>query len=123
VLEMPANQLTDYVLIATGRSDRQVHALGDDCFQFCKQLGFAHRPVQGQSGWIVLDAVDAVVHTLTEEMRQFYRLERLWPQAKAIDWQQELAALPKLARPERRGAALTEIDDDEAEPAHDEDEG
>jgi ribosome silencing factor RsfS/YbeB/iojap len=96
VLELPDSQIADFVLIATGRSDRQVHAIAGEAEDFCKRHKIRHHPAEGESGWTLLDCGDVVVHALTDELRQFYRLERLWPTAKGIDWQGEAGGLPKL---------------------------
>ncbi|MBA3684919.1 MAG: ribosome silencing factor [Planctomycetes bacterium] len=97
VLELPRSALVDYVVIVTGRSDRQVGAITDEVLRFCKQHGIGHSPAEGESGWLLLDCFDVVVHAMSEEMREFYRLERLWPSARAVDLDTELAKLPKFA--------------------------
>jgi ribosome-associated protein len=96
ILELLDGQIADFVIITTGRSDRQVHAIADEAEQFCKRHKISHHPREGDSGWTLLDCGDVVVHALTEELRQFYRLERLWPTAKRMDWQTEAATLPRL---------------------------
>jgi ribosome-associated protein len=86
VLELPAGHAVfDYALIVTGRSDRQVHGIVNEVLQFCKQHDIAHYPLEGESGWQLIDCYDVVVHALSGELRDFYRLENLWPKAKAID--------------------------------------
>ena len=97
VLELPRSALVDYVVIVTGRSDRQVGAITDEVLRFCKQHGITHAPAEGESGWLLLDCFDVVVHAMSSEMREFYRLERLWPSARAVDLDAELAKLPKFA--------------------------
>lgn len=96
VLELPDSQIADFVLIATGRSDRQVHAIAGEAGDFCKRHAIFHHPAEGESGWTLLDCGDVVVHAMTDELRQFYRLERLWPTAQRLDWQAEVATLPPL---------------------------
>lgn len=96
VLELPDSQIADYVLLATGRSDRQVHSIAEEAEHFCKVQKISHHPPEGSSGWTLLDCGDVVVHALTDELRQFYRLERLWPHAKSVDWMAEATALPRL---------------------------
>jgi ribosome silencing factor RsfS/YbeB/iojap len=96
VLELPDSQVADFVLIATGRSDRQVHAIAEEADHFCRRHAISHHPTEGDSGWTLLDCGDVVVHALTDELRQFYRLERLWATAKKVDWHAEAASLPLL---------------------------
>jgi len=96
LLELPDSQVADFVLIATGRSDRQVHAIAEEAEQFCRRHSLSHHPTEGDSGWTLLDCGDVVVHAMTDELRQFYRLERLWATAKKVDWQKDVASLPAL---------------------------
>jgi len=99
LLELPASAIVDFALIVTGSSDRQVRALADDALHFCKRQRVRHYPPEGESGWTLLDCGNVVVHALSEEMRQFYRLERLWPEAKKVAWQAEAAVLPRIDLP------------------------
>lgn len=96
VLRLPKSALADFVVIATGRSDRQVNAIVDEALRFCKRHRLAHYPPEGESGWTLIDCLDVVAHAMSEEMRQFYRLDRLWPDAQVVDWQAGLATLPRL---------------------------
>ena len=101
VLALPTGQLVDLVVVATGRSDRQTHALAEECRRFGKDLGLSSRGVEGQSGWMVVDCYDVVVHVLTQEMRDFYRLERIWPEAESVDWRTAMETLPRILDPNR----------------------
>lgn len=101
VLALPTGQLVDLVVVATGRSDRQTHALAEECRRFGKDLGLSSRGVEGSSGWMVVDCYDVVVHVLTQEMRDFYRLERIWPEAESIDWRTAMETLPRILDPNR----------------------
>jgi ribosome-associated protein len=74
---------TDFFLIATGRSDTHVSAIGDHLVDEMKKAG--HRPsgVEGMRGgrWVLVDYVDFVVHVFHPAAREFYQLERLWGDA------------------------------------------
>lgn len=95
VLQLPANHAVfDYAIIVTGRSDRQVRAIVDEAVHFCKRHKIPHFPVEGDSGWHLLDCYDVVVHALSGELRDFYRLERLWPGAKTVPHEEEWKSLP-----------------------------
>jgi ribosome-associated protein len=75
---------TDYLVICTGRSDRQTKAIHDAIHQGMKaQHGLLPRRVEGLSGgrWILMDYLDVVVHVFTPEARAYYRLEQLWGEA------------------------------------------
>jgi ribosome-associated protein len=89
VLELDMRGLigyTDFFVICTGNTDRQVKAIHDAVLAGCKQEhGILPRRVEGQSGaqWILMDYLDAVVHIFTPVTREFYRLEQLWGEAPA----------------------------------------
>ena len=82
--------ITDYFVIVSGTSDRQVKTIADDVVKEMKARGV--RPVrqEGEAGarWVLLDFVDFVVHVFNEEEREFYRLENLWRDAPVVDWAQ-----------------------------------
>lgn len=72
--------ITDYMLIATGSSSRQVKALADNVLEKTKEQGV--RPIGSEgleSGeWGLIDLGNVVVHVMQPATRQFYDLERLW---------------------------------------------
>lgn len=72
--------ITDYMVIATGRSALQVKALADDVDDALAMEGIALRAKEGalEGRWIVLDYGAVLVHIFHPEDRQFYHLERLW---------------------------------------------
>ena len=72
--------ITDYMVIATGRSSLQVKALADDVDDALAMEGVTLRAKEGQNEgrWIVLDYGTVLVHIFHPEDRQFYHLERLW---------------------------------------------
>jgi ribosome-associated protein len=77
---------TDYFVICTGRTDRQVKAIHDAIHQGMKsEHGLLPRRVEGltQAHWILMDYLDVVVHVFTPETRAYYRLEQLWGEAPA----------------------------------------
>jgi ribosome-associated protein len=78
--------ITDYFVIASGASDRQVDSIADEVVRQLKVHGT--RPVRTEgdptSRWILLDFVDFVVHLFHPETRSFYQLERLWDDAPEL---------------------------------------
>ena len=75
---------TDYFVIATGGSDRQVKAVHDRIHENMKrEHGLLPRRVEGlsESRWILMDYLDVIVHIFTAEAREYYRLEQLWGEA------------------------------------------
>ena len=72
--------VTDFMIIASGRSDRHVRALADAVLERCKAAGCAALGVEGQTTgeWVLLDLGDVVVHVMLPRVRDFYNLEKLW---------------------------------------------
>jgi ribosome-associated protein len=93
LLEMKGiSSITDYFLICSGKSDRQVQAIAQEIEKVLKKRGI--RPL-GQEGisegkWILMDYEDVIVHIFLEPVRKFYDLEGLWIDASRIDFQMEL---------------------------------
>ncbi|MDX1507884.1 MAG: ribosome silencing factor [Woeseiaceae bacterium] len=79
--------VTDYMIVASGTSNRHVKALVDKVTEKAKAAG--HRPigVEGEEGgeWILLDLQDALVHVMLPKVREFYNLEKLWSLSPAND--------------------------------------
>ena len=78
------HSLTDYMIIATGTSNRQIGAMLDKVREAVKAQGV--KPLgeegKGDSDWVLLDMDDVIVHMMTASARQFYDLERLWAGAE-----------------------------------------
>jgi nicotinate-nucleotide adenylyltransferase len=70
----------DHMVIASGRSNRQVVAIADHLAERLKKAGFGPVPVEGKQGgdWVLIDAGDVVVHVFRPEARAFYALEKMW---------------------------------------------
>ena len=79
---------TDYFLLCTGYSTPQVEAISDAVEEALKTGGLRPRHREGRSGaeWLLLDYGSFIVHILTERLRLFYDLERLWRMARRIDF-------------------------------------
>lgn len=72
--------ITDTMIIASGRSDRQVRAMADKLIEKAKQLGIPPIGVEGeQEGtWILVDMGDVIAHLMHPTTRAYYQLEKLW---------------------------------------------
>jgi ribosome-associated protein len=81
--------ITDYFVIASASSDRQVKTIAEDVERALKARGVKPVRVEGASGarWVLLDFIDLVVHVFHDDEREFYRLERLWIDAPRVDWE------------------------------------
>ncbi|NLE57766.1 MAG: ribosome silencing factor [Planctomycetes bacterium] len=90
VLEMKdLSAVTDYFVIATGTSDRQIRTVADHLLKLAKDKGIKAMGVDGYeyAHWILLDFVDVVVHIFAPSYRQLYDLELLWGDAPRVKWQ------------------------------------
>lgn len=83
------SQVTDFFVIASGTSDRQIRSVGGDVEQLAALEGYRALGVQGRESaqWVVVDFVDVVVHLFAPESRAYYDLESLWGDAAKVDWQ------------------------------------
>jgi ribosome-associated protein len=81
-----AGAFTDYFVICSGNTVRQLKTIADAVEQSLSRLRVqpSHVEGYGTAGWILLDYFDFVVHIFTPDMRRFYSLERLWGSAKEV---------------------------------------
>ena len=72
--------IADYMVIATGRSQRQLAAMADHLAMKLKPAGLGHVPVEGKDrgDWVLIDAGDVIVHLVRPEARAHYNLEKMW---------------------------------------------
>jgi ribosome-associated protein len=79
--------LTDCFIIATGTSDPHLKALRDNLEKTLKEhkIELFSRDRFQPSGWLVLDAIDFVVHLFSKEQRENYALENLWKDAESLE--------------------------------------
>lgn len=81
---------SDYFVIATGISPIHVQALSDEVEQKLIEEGYSLRSKEGykEAKWILLDFYDVIVHIFQRADREYYMLERLWADAKPINFSQ-----------------------------------
>jgi len=74
------SSIADHMVIASGRSTRQVAAMAQKLAEKIKQGGFGSSRIEGlpAADWVLIDAGDVVVHLFRPEVRSFYNLERMW---------------------------------------------
>ncbi len=72
--------IADHMVIATGRSSRQVVAIAEKLTDLLKLKYGILCKVEGkdQGDWVLIDAGDAIVHVFRPEVREFYQLEKMW---------------------------------------------
>ena len=77
---------TDYFVIATGTSDRQMRTVADEICEAAREQGLKRfgRAGYEQARWILLDFVDVVIHIFDSEYRDYYDLELLWGDADRL---------------------------------------
>lgn len=91
----------DVFVLCTGSNRVQLNAISDGIQKGFKEMRFKSPPDEGHrnGNWAVLDFGDVVVHIMSAEARSFYRLDRLWGDAREVDWEAYLAeAEPASAR-------------------------
>lgn len=74
------SSIADHMVIASGRSTRQVAAMAQKLAEKIKQAGLGPVRLEGlpAADWVLIDAGDVVVHLFRPEVRSFYNLERMW---------------------------------------------
>jgi ribosome-associated protein len=74
------SSIADHMVIASGRSTRQVASIAQKLAEKLKQNGYGPVKLEGlpAADWVLLDAGDIVVHLFRPEVRSFYNLERMW---------------------------------------------
>lgn len=102
---------TDFLVIASGSSRRQIGAMGDAIEAELKKVGDAKLggQVDDQGAWLAVDFGDVVIHLLSDEKRTFYELEHLWGDAPRIEW--------RPSEPAASGRA--DVADQASGPSHD----
>lgn len=77
------SDIADYLLIATGRSQRQIMALAQRLLDGLKAAGHGKIAIEGlrHGDWVLIDAGDVIVHLFKPESRAYYNLEKMWGEA------------------------------------------
>ena len=78
--------IADCFVICTADNERQLRALSRQIQEATDKIGFDARRIEGvpESGWVLLDYSDVIVHIFGRAERQFYRLEEAWPEAQTL---------------------------------------
>jgi len=86
------SSFTDYFVVCSGQSDRQVKAIADSIVIQLKEDGFTPISVEGyrEGRWVVVDFGDVVIHVFMDALREYYDIEHLWHDARKVPIPQEL---------------------------------
>lgn len=81
-----ACSFADYFVICTGESDRQIRTIYDEVGHVLKKEGILPHHCEGalDSGWLLLDFGDVVVHIFAPSEREYYQLDKLWSKAITV---------------------------------------
>lgn len=93
------SSITDYLIVATGTSDPHLRALRVELEKVIDATGIriVGMDAQRESGWVVIDAFDVMVHIFLADQREHYGLENLWKDAVEV-------SVPRLLAPARKPA-------------------
>lgn len=81
VIDVRANSaVTDFIVIASGTSDRHVKSLAGSVQRKAKDAGVMPLGIEGEQAgeWVLVDLCDVIVHVMLPRSRAFYQLEKLW---------------------------------------------
>jgi ribosome-associated protein len=72
--------IADFMVIATGTSDRHVRSVAQRVIEKAKEAGYRPHGVEGQQDgdWVLIDLNEVIVHVMLPRVREFYGLEKLW---------------------------------------------
>jgi ribosome-associated protein len=78
---------TDYFIICSGTSERSIKALADEVRKVMKEkYSMVEQGIEGdaQSGWVLIDYGDVILHIFSKALREYYQLEDLWREGKVL---------------------------------------
>lgn len=81
----------DFLVIATGGSERQVATLVDEVEDRFAEEGQLVKGIEGRqgSGWVLMDFGDIIVNVFTKEMREKYNIEKVWGDCTFLEWEEQ----------------------------------
>jgi ribosome-associated protein len=82
--------ITDYFVLATGSSARQMRTVMEELQEMGQTRGFAalSKCSYESENWLLCDMVDVVIHVFSQDARMFYDLDSLWGDAKRVEWKE-----------------------------------
>jgi ribosome-associated protein len=84
-----ALQITDYFVVASGKSPRHLKAATDELLRELREAGAQRRGLEGyrEGKWVLVDFADVVIHLFLKDSRSFYALEELWGDCPRMAWE------------------------------------
>jgi ribosome-associated protein len=81
------SSFADYFIICSGTSDRQVQSIAASIRENLKEYGIVPLGIEGESigKWVLMDYEDVIIHVFYEPIREFYDIERLWPDVPRME--------------------------------------
>src|SRR5262245_24078727 len=81
------SSIGDYMVVASGRSDRHVGSIAEQLQRKLKEEGHGRARIEGQPqcDWVLVDVGDIIVHVFRPEVREFYNLEKMWSAERPSD--------------------------------------
>jgi ribosome-associated protein len=81
------SSFADYFIILSGTSDRQVQSIAASIRENLKECGIVPLGIEGESlgKWVLMDYEDVIIHVFYEPIREFYDIERLWPDVPRME--------------------------------------
>jgi ribosome-associated protein len=94
------SSISDYFIVCSGSSDRQVQAIASFIEETLKKEGKRPLGIEGEriGKWILMDYGDIIIHIFYEPVRDFYDLERLWTDVPRVDIDDNASGLTTLGR-------------------------
>ena len=81
------SSIGDFMVVATGRSDRHVGAIAEQIGRKLKEQGLGRIRIEGMEAcdWVLIDTGDIIVHVFRDEVRDFYNLEKMWSADRPVE--------------------------------------
>ncbi len=98
--------IAEYLIVCSGRSDRQVQSIAEGVAQTLKSGGSPANAMEGltRGQWVLIDGADVIVHVFQPDTRGFYDLERLWEHAPRVELPEPLRTQAEESRARRAEA-------------------
>ena len=91
------SSISDYMIVASGRSNRHVGALSDYLIKSLKNTGKKNIGIEGLKScdWVLIDVGDVIVHLFRPEVRAFYTIEKIWSMPSALGLNEKIQYDPE----------------------------